>query len=87
MHSRACVRVGMDISEWFPVNVRLRKCCVMNLWLFNVYIGLECINKCLMYKILELLSVNCGRFQKKTAIILQVIHQKWLIRRRSCVNW
>ena len=21
--SRACVRVGNDVSEWFPVNVRL----------------------------------------------------------------
>ena len=28
--SRACVRVGMDVSEWFPVNVELRQCCVMS---------------------------------------------------------
>ena len=27
--SRACVRVGNDVSEWFPVNVGLRQGCVM----------------------------------------------------------
>ena len=36
--SRACVRVGNDVSEWFPVNVGLRQGCVMSPWLFNVYI-------------------------------------------------
>ena len=35
--SRACVRVGNDVSEWFPVNVGLRHGCVMSPWLFNVY--------------------------------------------------
>ena len=35
--SRACVRVGNDVSEWFPVNVRLRQGCVMSPWLFNVH--------------------------------------------------
>ena len=35
--SRACVRVGNDVSEWFPVNVGLRQGCVMSPWLFNVY--------------------------------------------------
>ena len=29
--SRACVRVGMDVSGWFPVNVGLRQGCVMSL--------------------------------------------------------
>ena len=37
MDSRACVRVGNDVSEWFPVNVGLRQGCVMSPWLFNVY--------------------------------------------------
>ena len=32
----ACVRVGNDASEWFPVNVGLRQGCVMSPWLFNV---------------------------------------------------
>ena len=36
--SRACVRVGNDVSEWFPVNVGFRQGCVMSQWLFNVYI-------------------------------------------------
>ena len=31
-----CVRVGNDVSEWFPVNVGLRQGCVMSPWLFNV---------------------------------------------------
>ena len=26
--STACVRVGNDVSEWFPVNVGLRQSCV-----------------------------------------------------------
>ena len=30
--SRACVRVGNDVSEWFPVNVGLRQGCVMSPW-------------------------------------------------------
>ena len=34
--SRACVPVGNDVSEWFPVNVGLRQCCVMSPCLFNV---------------------------------------------------
>ena len=35
--SRACVRVGNDVSEWFPVNVGLRQGCVMSPWLFCIY--------------------------------------------------
>ena len=37
--SRACVRVGNDMSEWFPVNVGLNQGCVKSPWLFNVYMG------------------------------------------------
>ena len=36
--SKACVRVGNEVSEWFPVRVGLRQGCVMLLWLFNLYI-------------------------------------------------
>ena len=35
--SRACVRVGNDVTEWFPVNVELRQGCVISPWWFNVY--------------------------------------------------
>ena len=35
--SRACVRVGNEVSEWFPVKVGLRQGCVMSPWLFNIY--------------------------------------------------
>ena len=33
--SRAFVRVGNDVSQWFLVNIGLRQCCVMSPWLFN----------------------------------------------------
>ena len=36
--SKACVRVGNEVSEWFPVRVGLRQGCVMPPWLFNLYI-------------------------------------------------
>ena len=37
--SKAWVRVGNEVSEWFPVRVRLRQGCVMSTWLFNLHIG------------------------------------------------
>ena len=40
-YSTACVRVGNDMSEWFPVNVGLRQGGVMSPWLFNVYMDGE----------------------------------------------
>ena len=37
--STACIRVGNDVSEWFPVNVGLRQGCVMSpCCLTNIYI-------------------------------------------------
>ena len=35
--SETCVRVGNELSEWFPVRVGLRQGCVMSPWLFNLY--------------------------------------------------
>ena len=35
--SGACVRVGNDKSEWFPVHFGLKQGSVMSPWLFNVY--------------------------------------------------
>ena len=40
--SRACVRLGMDVSNWFPFNVRSKQGCVMFPWLFDVYIYRWC---------------------------------------------
>ena len=63
--SRACVWVGNDVSEWFPVNVRLRQGCVISRWLFNVYIDavVREVNVRVLGKGLELLSANGGRFE------------------------
>ena len=36
--SKVCVRVGNEVSEWFPVRVGLRQGCVMSPWLFTLYI-------------------------------------------------
>ena len=50
MGSKACVGVGIEVSEWFPVRVGLRQGYVMLLWLFSLYIDgvvkrqkLECL--------------------------------------------
>ena len=53
------------MSEWFPANAALRQGCVMSLLLFNVYMdGVDReVNARVLGKALELLSVNCGRFE------------------------
>ena len=63
--SRACVWVGNDVNEWFPVNVGLRQGCVMSPWLFNVYTDgvVREVNVRVLGKGLELLSANGGRFE------------------------
>ena len=63
--SRACVRVGNDVSEWFPVNVGSRKGCVMSPWLIYVYMDgvVREVNVGVLGKGLELLSANGGRFE------------------------
>ena len=60
--SRACVRVGNDVSEWFPVNAGLRQGCVMSPWLFDVYMDgvVREVNVRVLGKGLELLSANVG---------------------------
>ena len=63
--SRACVRVGDDVSEWFPVNIGFRQSCAMSPWLFNVYIDgvVQEVNVRMPVKGLQLLSANCGWFK------------------------
>ena len=63
--SWACVRLGSDVSEWFPVNVGLRQVCVMSPWLFNVYMDgvVREVNARVLWQGLKLLSSNGGRFE------------------------
>ena len=70
--SRACVRVGKDLSEWFPVNVGLRQGCVMSPWLFNIYMDgvVREVNVRVLGKGLELLSANDGRFEINHAAVI-----------------
>ena len=62
--SRACVTVGMDVSEWFPISIGLRQGCVISPRLFDVYMDdvvLE-VNAMVLGIGLEQQSVNGGRF-------------------------
>ena len=67
------LRVRMEASEWFPVNVGFRQVFVMSPLLFNVLKdGVVCeVNARVLGEGLELLSVNGG----------------WLIQRKNCVDW
>ena len=60
--SRACVRVGNDMSEWFPVDVGLGQDCVMSPWWFSVYMGgvVREVNANVLGKGQELLRVSGG---------------------------
>ena len=53
------------MSEWFPVNVGLRRGCVITPWLFNVYMDgvVREVNARVLGNGLELLSANGGRFE------------------------
>ena len=64
-NSRVCVRVGNDVSEWFPVNVGLRQGCEMSPLLFNVFMYgvVRVVNVRVLGKGLELVSANGGRFE------------------------
>ena len=58
--SKACVRVGSEMSNWFPVGVGLRQGCVMSPWLFNIYIDgvVREVNARVLGRGLELIDRN-----------------------------
>ena len=61
-NSKACVRVGDGVSEWFPVKVGLRQGCVMSPWLFNLYMDgvVREVNMRVMERGLSLLESENG---------------------------
>ena len=63
--SRACVRVGNKMSEWFPVKVGLRQGCVMSPWLFNLYIDgvVREVNARVLGRGLKLLDANGNEWE------------------------
>ena len=87
--SRACVREGMDMSEWFPVNVGLRQGCEMSPRLFNVYMDgvVREVNAMMLEKGLELLSVKSDMleinellFEDDTALVADS-------EKKLCIDW
>ena len=62
VESMTCVRVGNDVTRWFPVNVGLRQGCVVSPWLFNIYVYgvVREVNVRVLWKGL---SANGGRFE------------------------
>ena len=84
LDSRACVLAGIDVGEWFPVNVGLRQGCVISLWLFNVYVNgvVREVNARVLGRGLELLYVNGGSFEINQLSLLMTQHC-WLIHRRG----
>ena len=42
---RECVWVGIDVNEWFLINVGSRQSCMMSPWLYNVYIRM--VSRCI----------------------------------------
>lgn len=60
VESRACVRIGNDVSDRFPVKVGLRQGCVMSPWLFNVYMDgvVREVNARVLGRGLELVGEN-----------------------------
>ena len=58
--SRACVRVEMNVDEWFPVIVGFRKGCVLHIYMDG---EVRYVNASIFGKGPELLPVNGGWFE------------------------
>ena len=63
--SKACFRVGNEVSDWFPVRVGLRQGCVMSLWLLNLYVDgvVREINACVLGRGLKLVDGNDNEWE------------------------
>ncbi len=47
VNSRTCVRVGNNMSDWFPVTVVLHQGCVKSPWLFGIDMDVIRMEDCL----------------------------------------
>ena len=85
--SKACVLVGNNVSEWFPVNAGLKQGCVVSPWLFNVYMEgvVREVNVRVLGKGLELLSANGDRFELNQLLFAD--DTALLAAQRSLVDW
>lgn len=65
VNSRACVRVGDGVSDWFAVKVGLRQGCVMSPWLFNLYMDgvVREVNARVIDQGVELVGENGGSLE------------------------
>ena len=81
--SKACVRVGNEVSEWFPVRVGLRQGCVMSPWLFNLYIDgvVREVNARVLGRGLKLVDGNDNEWELNQ---LRMILWWWQTERKLC---
>ena len=62
--SMACVRIGTDVSEWFSVNIGLRRLCDISMFNVDKDGVVREVNAIVLGKEPEMLSVNGSRFEK-----------------------
>ena len=81
------VRLGNEVSDWFPVRVGLRQGCVMSPWLFNLYIDgvVREVNTRVLGRGLKLVDGNDNEWELNQCC-LQMILWWWQTLRESCAS-
>ena len=71
----------MDVSKWFPVNIRLKRGCVMSPWLFNAYMDgmVREVNARMLGKGPGWFEINVCNLRMK--------QNQWPTQCRSCLDW
>ena len=85
--SKACVRVGNEVSEWFPVRVGLRQGCVTSPRLFNLYIDgvVREVNARVLGRGLKLIDGNDNEWELNQ-LLFGMILWWWQTLRESCAS-